>query len=168
MNRSRANGDFDCPQTTGAVPAWRLPPWEAELACDSLPVVRRFVDAINRHDVDSLLALMTEDHRFIDSEGTVLSGRGRLESAWRGYFEMVPDYSLVIDTELASEALVALFGAACGTLAVGGAISPENRWSAPVGVRACVESNRVREWQVYADNEPIRALMRSVGKESGG
>ncbi len=38
-------------------------------------VAQQFVIAINAHDVECLATLMTSDHRFIDSLGTVVEGR---------------------------------------------------------------------------------------------
>jgi hypothetical protein len=36
----------------------------------------------------------------------------------------------------------------------------ENRWETPAAWRAVVEGGLVAEWRVYADNEPMRELMR--------
>ncbi len=46
-----------------------------------LELVRAFVGRINAHDVDGLAALMTEDHRFIDSLGQVVRGREAVRAA---------------------------------------------------------------------------------------
>ena len=54
-------------------------------------VAQSFVRAINRQDADAIAALMTEEHRFIDSLGTVVTGREAVRAGWRGYFRMVPD-----------------------------------------------------------------------------
>ena len=45
-----------------------------------------------------------------------------------------------------------------------GAPKVENRWKTPVALRAAVEDGLIAEWQVYADNEPIREKMRLAGK----
>ena len=42
---------------------------------------------------------------------------------------------------------------------------PENRWKTPVALRASVEGDRISEWQVYADNEPMRKLMAKADRE---
>jgi limonene-1,2-epoxide hydrolase len=34
-------------------------------------------------------------------------------------------------------------------------------WSTPAAWRAKVHDDRVAEWRVYADNEPLRQLMRT-------
>jgi ketosteroid isomerase-like protein len=46
-----------------------------------LELVRAFVGRINAHDVDGLAALMTEDHRFIDSLGQIVRGREAVRAA---------------------------------------------------------------------------------------
>ena len=38
-------------------------------------VVIDFNEAINRRDLDDLVALMTEDHRFVDPGGSTVAGR---------------------------------------------------------------------------------------------
>ena len=39
-------------------------------------------------------------------------------------------------------------------------LKPENAWKTPIAFRVFVDKGRVAEWRVYADNEPIRELMR--------
>ena len=48
----------------------------------------RFVEAINSHDVEIILQLMSEDHLFIDSLGASVRGRDKMRDPWKGYFEM--------------------------------------------------------------------------------
>ena len=119
-----------------------------------------FVERINAHDVEGLLSLMTPDHRFVDSLGNVIEGRDKLRAAWSGYFAMVPDYRITIDTTFAEGYEAILCGVAGGTYAPGGKLDPANAWSTPVAIRAKIDIERVAEWQVYADNEPIREKMR--------
>ena len=57
-------------------------------------VARAFVQAINRHEVEALGALMAQGHRFVDSMGQVVEGRENVKMAWGGYLRMVPDYAL--------------------------------------------------------------------------
>ena len=56
--------------------------------------VQRFIDRINAGDVEGLSVLMTTDHRFIDSLGSVIVGRETMREGWRQYFQMVPDYHM--------------------------------------------------------------------------
>ena len=122
-------------------------------------ITQRFVDAINRHDVDALATLMSPGHRFVDSLGTTIEGRDKMRLGWAGYFKMVPDYKITLEETYANDAAVVLPGIAGGTYSKDGHLASENRWSTPVAVRALIEDGLVVEWRVYADNEPIRKLM---------
>jgi ketosteroid isomerase-like protein len=126
-------------------------------------VAHAFVRAINRQDVDALLALMSSSHRLVDALGNVVEGRGKLREGWKAYFRMVPDYAVAIEETYASDPVVIMLGIAQGTLDRNGTLHPENRWQTPVALRALVEDGLVAEWRIYADNEPIRKLM-AAGK----
>jgi ketosteroid isomerase-like protein len=123
-------------------------------------VAQAFVRAINRQDVAALAALMAPEHRFVDSLGNVIAGREKMRAGWAGYFNMVPDYSIAEDEIFCDGSVVVLLGVAQGTYAPAGELKPENRWKTSVALRAQVENDLVAEWRVYADNEPIRELMR--------
>jgi ketosteroid isomerase-like protein len=120
---------------------------------------RRFVEAINRHDVEALAALMSAGHRFIDSLGTTIEGRDKMRLGWTGYFKMVPDYEIAVEETFTNGAAVVLMGIARGTYSKDGGLAPENRWQTPIAIRALIEDNLIAEWRVYADNDPIRKLM---------
>ena len=38
----------------------------------------------------------------------------------------------------------------------------ENFWKTPAALRAVIRNGKIALWQVYADNEPIRAVMRTA------
>jgi ketosteroid isomerase-like protein len=126
-----------------------------------LQLAQAFVDKINSRDVDAVSSLMTEDHRFIDSLGNVVTGREAMTSGWAAYFRMVPDYRLAIDEWLTDGPVVVMFGVASGTYSPDGSLKPEHRWATPACIRAVIRGELVAEWRVYADNEPIRQLMRA-------
>ena len=125
----------------------------------SLDVAHLFVLRINAHDLDGLAALMTEDHRFIDSLGTEFSGREAMKEGWRHYFEMTPDYRIDVTESLCNGEVVVLLGWARGTYTSDGTLDPENAWQTPAAWRGRINGGEVAEWQVYADNEPIRRCM---------
>ena len=50
----------------------------------TLEVALAFVERIKAQDVEGLCALMTEDHRFVDSLGAEVVGRERMRQARRG------------------------------------------------------------------------------------
>ncbi|HYD54538.1 MAG TPA: nuclear transport factor 2 family protein [Gemmatimonadaceae bacterium] len=122
-------------------------------------VVQRFVDCINAHDVAGLGESMTPDHSFIDSLGNTMRGREAMTDAWRQYFAMVPDYRIVVERFLDDESVIVAFGRAEGTFTSDGSLHEANAWCTPAAWRAVVRADGVAEWQVYADNEPIRQVM---------
>src|SRR6266568_6987489 len=122
-------------------------------------VAHAFLRAINRQDVDALVALMSPAHRLVDSLGNVVEDREKLREGWAAYFRMVPDYAVAIEETYPSGPVVVMLGVAQGTFTRNGTLHPENRWQTPVAVRALVEDGLVAEWRVYADNEPIRKVI---------
>jgi uncharacterized protein (TIGR02246 family) len=128
-------------------------------------VAEQFVTAINAHDVERLASLMTSDHRFIDSLGSVVEGREAVREGWQFYFSMVPDYNVDISRSFVAEdgSAEAMFaGVASGSYWSNGIRQPDSSWSAPAALRAVIREGQIAEWQVYADNEPIREQMRAA------
>jgi ketosteroid isomerase-like protein len=123
-------------------------------------VAHQFVQAINAHEVSTLCAMMTESHRFIDSLGTVVTGREAMRAGWMAYFGMVADYAIAVEETFSEGAVVVMVGKAGGSYAPQGMQTPESRWETPAAFRVKVEDGMVAEWRVYADNEPIRQRMR--------
>jgi ketosteroid isomerase-like protein len=126
-------------------------------------VVLRFIERINAHDVQGMCALMSADHRFVDSLGEELRGREEMRRAWLRYFYLFPDFSITCHQVLHRNEDLALFGTAQGSYAVGSPVPVENRWQMPAAWHAVVRDGLVAEWQVYADNEPVRRLMALQG-----
>ncbi len=122
-------------------------------------IALRFVNEINRHDVAALSALMSADFRFVDGLGQELRGRDRMRDAWTSYFAEFPDYRIQVRDHLTLGPVVAMFGTASGTYAQGSELPPRNRWTVPAAWRAVVHDGLVTEWQVYADNEPVRKVI---------
>lgn len=123
-------------------------------------IVQAFLRVINRHDVDVLTELMSPAHRFVDSLGSATEGREKMRAGWAAYFRMVPDYALAIEETYPNGTVVIMLGIAEGTYTSDGRLRPENRWQTPVAIRAYVEDDLIAEWRVFADNEPIRKLVR--------
>ncbi|MBN1448686.1 MAG: nuclear transport factor 2 family protein [Bacteroidetes bacterium] len=119
-----------------------------------------FIDAINRADVDNISALLTDDHHFVDSLGMEIHGKERMIDAWEGYFHLVPDYNIEIEAHCTDGQTVVLIGTASGTYAPDGQRRPHHVWSVPAAWRVVVRDGRVAFWQVFADNEPIRRIIR--------
>lgn len=110
-----------------------------------------FNRAINARDLDGLLALMTEDHQFIDIQEHVAHGRDTMKAAWGGFFASFHDYRNVFETLTSREDRVIVLGRSVCSVAdlAGPAI-----WT----VR--VRGDKVSEWRVYADDEKSRRSLR--------
>lgn len=111
--------------------------------------VLAFVERINAHDVEGLVALMSNDHVFIDPYGNRLSGKEKLIAGWRGYYEWFPDYKIEVNDSFEGRESVALFGFAGGSFKNKSGAS----WRLPAAWRATVKNGRVTLWQVFADTK---------------
>ena len=118
---------------------------------NEITIVRDFIAAINQGDVSQLSSLMTEDHIFVDSQGTTDSGRENMMKGWKEYFSMFPDYKVEIQNILQHGNLVAAFGFASGTYNGRRGLVQENRIEMPAAWKAIVENKKIKLWQVYAD-----------------
>jgi ketosteroid isomerase-like protein len=123
-------------------------------------VAKEFVKAINGQDLETLSTLMPEEHRFIDSLGRVLVGRENVRAGWVEYFRMVADYSIELQETFIRGPVVVMLGLAQGSYTVDGQLTELERWSSPAVFRAFIDDNKVKEWRVYADNEPVRKRIR--------
>ncbi|MGO9623953.1 MAG: nuclear transport factor 2 family protein [Steroidobacteraceae bacterium] len=121
----------------------------------AVDTVLKFIELINHHSADKLAELMTEDHVFIDSLGQSVSGREQMRLGWQGYFAFCPDYWVSHEEALSSGNLVAVFGAAGGTIAADGKLPPENKWRTSAAWLAILDGGLVKQWRVYADNKPV-------------
>jgi hypothetical protein len=129
-------------------------------------VIRDFIARINAGDVAGVIALLSPQHRFTDSEGAAISGRDALQSAWTAYFRMFPDYRIEPETWLQDGETVVVLGYAAGTYAPSGRLEPANSWRIPAAWRAVVRDTKVLAWQVYADVEPVRRIVERSGTNS--
>jgi ketosteroid isomerase-like protein len=127
-----------------------------------IETVLAFMDRINQRDPDRLAELMTEDHVFIDSLGQTKRGRATMRKNWQSYYAFCPDYSVSRDDIFQNGNVVAVFGAASGTISVNGETLPQNKWRTPAAWRAVVEDGLVREWRVYADNKPVYDILAKM------
>ena len=126
-----------------------------------------FVEAINSGEPDRLAELMTENHTFIDADGSEHSGREEMHRGWGEYYSMVPDFQIHVREALSQENTVALFGVAEGTFAQGGDLKPENHWVVPAAWRVVVEGGRVAVWQLYVNPEPMREILNRIEGPGG-
>ncbi|MBN1765450.1 MAG: AAC(3) family N-acetyltransferase [Sedimentisphaerales bacterium] len=128
----------------------------------SLETVHSFVDAINAIDVDRMAELMTENHTFIDADGSENTGRQDMKNGWRGYFDMIPDFKITIHDSFERDNMVILIGSCTGTFIEQGELKPENHWQVPAAWRVIVENNQVAIWQLFASQEAMVKIYNRI------
>ena len=114
-------------------------------------IVIRFVEAINDHNVDEIINLMSEDHVFIDAYGDTYIGKKGMKEGWEGYYGLFPDYKIDVSDIMESDPIIGLFGYASATYKNMGDESNSNFWRVPASWKAIVENNKIKHWQVYCD-----------------
>ncbi len=113
-------------------------------------LVEQFNDCITRADLTGLGALMTDDHRFVDSGGQGWSGRDRCLEAWSGFFEAFPGYRNVFGSVDSKGGVVVVTGhSECVEPSLDG----------PAIWTATVAGDRVAEWRVYDDTAEAREAL---------
>ncbi|MDU1891412.1 MAG: nuclear transport factor 2 family protein [Dysgonomonas sp.] len=125
-------------------------------------ILQDYVEAINTADTDRLYDLMAEDHIFIDAHDNKVMGRDDMKQSWIGYFKMFPDYKIEINNILEKDSLLCILGYAGGTYKNLKNADNTNYWRVPAAWTAIIEDNRVKQWQVYADNIfPVEIINRN-------
>jgi ketosteroid isomerase-like protein len=112
----------------------------------------QFVTAINRRDVGALIALMTTDHVLVDALENHVRGATVLETGWRGYFAMCPDYWIHAGRVMSEGDVVLAVGEAGGTI-------DGTSWRTPAAWKAAIRDGKVAEWRVFADNKPVYEIL---------
>jgi ketosteroid isomerase-like protein len=115
-------------------------------------VVLDFIHAINSTDVDRIYGLMTENHLFIDSQDHRMNGKENMKQAWTAYFALFPDYKIEINEIVEKDSLICILGYASGTYKGIEKEHKNNYWRIPAAWTAIVSDNKIKQWQVYADN----------------
>ena len=128
-------------------------------------IANQFIAAVNRSDVDEICTLMSEDHTFIDSGGDVCQGVEKMRRAWGEYFKMFPDYKIEAPEFVVSDDTIILLGRASGTYTDDGTLRPENHWEIPAAWKAVIADDKIKLWQVFADNAPIEKIMREDAED---
>lgn len=132
---------------------------------DILKTAISFVEKINEHDIEGMAKMMSEDHAFIDSMGLIISGKRQMKHAWKVFFKWFPDYEIKIINTLLTNDSVGLFGLAKGTFD-SDEPTANDKFELPAAWRVKVKDNLIKEWQVFADNEIVRDIIKGNGVKS--
>lgn len=122
-------------------------------------IVIRFVDAINDHNIDKIVDLMSEDHIFIDACGDKYVGKKGMKDGWKGYYALFPDYKIDISDIIVNDSIIGLFGYASATYKNIKDESNGNFWRIPAAWKAIVENNKIKHWQVYCDYSKLLKII---------
>ena len=125
-----------------------------------LEIANKFIEAINRHNIEAIGELMSEDHTLVDPGGDVNKGNEQMRQSWADYFRMFPDYKIDAPEFVVSGDTVILLGKASGTYTTDGTLQPENHWEIPAAWKVVVDEEKVKLWQVFADNTPVSEIMK--------
>jgi ketosteroid isomerase-like protein len=109
---------------------------------DIMMATLRFNEKINERDLEGLVALMTDDHTFIDNSGDVYKN---MKEGWREFFENYPDYRNVFTSVTVEDNVVVMLG--YSTCSNEPCLNGPSMWTAKV------HDGRVSEWRVYWLNQ---------------
>ena len=115
--------------------------------------VIQFIDAINNHDLEAMLELMSVDHKFVNAPGTEITGRENVKTAWKNYFNYFPDYTIEIDKLVHHNDTIAAFGFSSGTFNSVTKAEKETNWKIPTAWKIVVDEEKIKHWQVFADTK---------------
>jgi ketosteroid isomerase-like protein len=121
-------------------------------------IVLEFVKAINDHDVDKIYDLMSDDHVFIDGSGGKHEGKTGMKEGWQNYYQLFPDYSILITDVAEDNSIIGLFGYASGSYRI---IKNETDiWKTTAAWKAIVKNKKIMHWQVYCDYTQLMEIIK--------
>jgi len=120
-----------------------------------------FIDAINRGDVDRLVALMSPGHRLQVLQEPPLDGREANRGAWDGYLTAFPRYVIYPDRIVHRGDEVLVLGVTTGSHL---GLSDQEERQLKVVWRATVRDGLLTLWQVIEDTPRQRALLGLTGE----
>jgi peptidase E/ketosteroid isomerase-like protein len=138
-------------------------PKEMDSQMEILKTAISFVEKINEHDIEGIVELMSDDHKFVDSMDNIVTGKEEMAQAWKGFLSWFPDYQITVINTLMSGDSVGFFGRARGTF---GKKRPgvRDKFDIPASWRAKIKHGKVKEWQAIADNEMVRSIIDINGR----
>ena len=110
-----------------------------------------FIEAINAHDVDGIVALLSADYEFVNSQGDRFTGEAFMRETWADQFNKHPDFRIRVGRVVADEVAVAMFGFSEGTYAPDGVLRTENRWSVPAAFLLMSREGKISYFESFSD-----------------
>ena len=119
-------------------------------AFDTMMVALKFNERINQRDLEGLVALMTDDHTFIDISCKVHEGKAVMTEGWREFFTSYPDYRNIF-TRVQVDADVVIM--------IGYSTCSYDQLDGPALWTAKIHNGLVAEWRVYEDTPEKRQTL---------
>jgi len=132
-------------------------------ASDAIDAALKFVECINRADLDGLIALMTHDHVFIDLVGEEHAGRETMKDAWGEYFSTCPEYMIHLSAVYSQPGRVLLVGRTTGSHLKQPRAVEFN--SGTLIWVAEIEAGRLSLWRLLHDTAEARAALGIPGDD---
>jgi ketosteroid isomerase-like protein len=120
----------------------------------NVDVAFRFVEAINRLDLDALTDLMTDDHVFVDLSGGRHVGKVTMRDGWREYMTSFPEYMIHVSEVHEVGDTVFLVGRTTGSHL---RLPREVEFRESIIWAAKIREGRVAEWRLYDDTPEVRS-----------
>ena len=114
---------------------------------DPISIALRFNECISGQDLHGLALLMTEDHTFIDREGTIHQPKQVMIEGWTRFFRMYPHYRNTFVQLGSRDNLAIILGYAYWS-----ADNPHD----PAIWTATIVDDLIQEWHIYPDTEANR------------
>jgi ketosteroid isomerase-like protein len=121
---------------------------------DAAEVVARFVECINRRDVEGLGRLMTDDHTLQVFDEPPLVGREANLEAWGGYAASFPEYVIHAHAFAHADGCVAVVGHTTGSHL---GLTDEDERALTIIWVATVAHGRLSRWRLLDDTPEHRA-----------
>lgn len=120
---------------------------------DPILIALQFNECINKHDLNGLALLMTDDHAFVDREGVVHKLKQAMVQGWEQFFKTFPDYRNTFHRVESKNNLVTILGYAYWS---------ESQPYDPAIWTAIIVDDLVQEWRIYDDSEANRKRFNLV------
>jgi ketosteroid isomerase-like protein len=134
---------------------------------DMKQTILKFIERINAHDVDGIMALVSKDYEFVNSSGDHFHDLKFLRDTWRAQFENHPDFKIRADHVICDGQRVGVFGFSEGTYSPDGVLREENHWEVPAAFLGIVRDNKVAYWETYSDASIVFDLIKSQSAAEG-
>lgn len=123
--------------------------------------VLKYIDCINAHDVEAIMAMVSPAYEFVNSSGEHFRDRQFIRDTWEAQFQNHPDYRIQVQRVIADDEGVGVFGIASGTYAPDGVLREEDRWEVPCAFLCIARDGLVTYFESYADASIVFSVMKS-------